>query len=89
MERTNLMWDVPKHLAEGGGIKRGAICRDPAQDQLALIQGLLQTPKKGDDIVMTRIVIEHLIRNPFELPVIDCREHTVRPFVKFIDRDIA
>ena len=38
---------------------------------------------------MTRVVIKHLIDKPFERPVVDGREHTVRPFIEFIDRDIT
>ena len=81
----NLPTDLPDRL----GRARGTIGGDPGQGSLALIQGPLQTPQKGDDIVMARIVIAPLVEHPCALPGVDRREHTVRPVVECIDRHVA
>ena len=38
---------------------------------------------------MVRIVIKDLIQNPFVLPVVDGREHTIGPLIEFIGRHVA
>jgi hypothetical protein len=57
MKRTNLMRDVPEHLCEGHGIERRAISRDAQKRQVARLQGGLQAPQKGPDVIVGGIVV--------------------------------
>ena len=88
-----LAFQDPPHLGmdllDRLGIQGGAIRGDPAQRQLALDQGGFETLQKRGDIVMARIVIEHLIQDALVLPIIHRREDTVRPLIEFIDCDVA
>ena len=52
-------------------------------------EGVLKTREKLPNVLVGRVVIEHLIDEPFETAVIDKRQHTERSIVEFIGGDVA
>jgi hypothetical protein len=83
------MRNLSKDLAERLRVECRAIGRDALECQLALIQSRFQASQQRGDVVMVRIVIEHLIQQALVLPIVDDGKHTGRSLIEFIGRHIT
>ncbi len=64
-----------RHLAEDRGdrpgVERRAIGRDPMEDQAASLQGRVEAAEERLNVAVGRVVVEDLIDEPPEGPVVD------------------
>jgi len=67
--------ELMRHLAEDRGdrpgVERRAIGRDPMEDQAASLQGRVEAAEERLDVAVGRVVVEDLIDEPPEGPVVD------------------
>src|SRR5262249_8146201 len=87
-KRTDLVRDIPEHLAKGHGIERRAIGRDAQKRQVACLQGEVQAPQKGPDVIVIGGVVEDVIENTFIAAIIDRRKNAKRSVDKLIGTHI-
>lgn len=89
MEGANLMRDLTKDGRQGLGIQGRPIGGHAPQDELALAQGLLEPAQERCDVLMLRIVIEHLVEEACKRVVAHDGQDTERPVIHLVGRDIA
>jgi len=66
MKLANLMRQIAPDGLNGGGIQGGTIGRNPFDRQLACLQGVLKASEKGDHVLVRRIVVQDLEKEPLE-----------------------
>jgi hypothetical protein len=85
--------ELMRHLAEDRGdrpgIERRAVGGDPLEDQFSRLQSGVEAAEEGLDVLVSRVVVEDLIGEPLEGPVVDDREDAERPVIQLVGRDIA
>ena len=57
---TDLVWHIVEHRTQRLRIKRQTIGGNAQQGQLTLVQGLLESVQERLDVLVIRIVVEHL-----------------------------
>ncbi len=86
--------DLMRYLTEDRGdrtrIERRAVGRDPlARASPARLQRGLKAVEERHDVLVSRVVVEDLVDQPLEGPVVDDREDAERPIIQLVGRDIA
>ena len=88
VEFTDLVGDGTEDLQNRGGIEWGAVCRDPLHGEAAGPQGLLESPEEAEDVLVCGIMVQHVIHQTFEDPVVHDRKHAEGAIVEFVGGDI-
>ena len=82
-----------RHLTEDRGdrlgIQRRTVGRDPLEGQPPRRQTGLETAKERLDIDVGRVVVEDLIEEPLEGPVVDDREDAKWAVIELVVGDVA
>ena len=82
-----------RHLAEDLGdqlgIQRRAVGRDPLEGQSPCRRGGLEAAEERLDVDVGRVVVEDLIEQPLEGPVVDDREDAKRAVIELVGGDVA
>src|SRR5262249_23091079 len=89
VEFTDLVRDIAEHFPQGLRIKRRSVGGDAAQRQATQAQGHPETVKERLDVLVIGIVIEHLVKEPFEGAVVHDGQDAKRAVVQLIGRDIT
>jgi hypothetical protein len=66
MKLANLMWQIAPDGSNGGWIQAGSVSRDALYGQLPCLQDSLKASEKGDHVLLGRIVVKHLEKQPLE-----------------------
>ena len=98
-ELADLVRDGPEDFRIGARIQFRAVGRDGVHTQAPSVQMCPKCPKKGGNVGLVGIMIEHLVEQPLEGAVIDnphspcswgkCGQDAERPIVEFVRRQIA
>src|SRR4051812_46801793 len=89
VEATDLMLHRAEDLENRLRIQLGTIGGDPAKGQPAAGQGRPESSEEGPDIPVSRVVVEDLVAQPPEDPVVDDRQDAERAVVQLISGDVS
>jgi len=86
---TDLVSYCAENLGNRPGIQGRTVGCDSLQRHVPCLQGGVQAPEERHDVRLFRAVVEHLVQDPFECPVIDHRQYAIRSVVQFICGNVA
>jgi hypothetical protein len=66
VELADLVRDVAKHFGDRSRIKLGTIRGDARQDPSPVVKDGLEAPEELPDVIVTRIMVENLVKNSLE-----------------------
>ena len=89
VERAELMRHVAEDRGDRFGIQRRAVRCDPLEAQPARFQGGLEATEERHDVEAGGVVVQDLVGEPLERPVIDDRQDAERAVIELVGRDEA
>jgi hypothetical protein len=89
MEFADLVRHVVEHRTQRLRIKRRTIGGDAQQGQFTVVQRLLESAQERLDVLVIRIVIEHLVDEPLKGAVVDDGQDSERTVIQFVGGDVA
>jgi site-specific DNA recombinase len=88
VEATDLMLDRAEDLGNGLRIQLRTVGGDAVEDQPAVSQDSPKPLEERPDILVSRVVVEDLVAEPFERAVVDDRQDTEGTVVQLVSGDI-
>ena len=89
VECAKLMWYVAENRGDRCGVQRRAVGRDPLEGESARFQSGVEATKEGHDVGLGGVVVEDLVGQPLECPVIDDRQDAERPVIQLVGGDVT